>query len=123
MHDCMCFLVSISPGISVCMTGQVPDAWDEIVPVQLPRFVIDRIVKVCGHELAIFKDGGLNAALTQASPVVLLPDCTGWLDGKDSSRLHLFRLCVDLKQWRGCGTIQCLFWEYPSRTKPRLTLA
>eukprot|EP00750_Incisomonas_marina_P018513 INCI2988.1.p1 GENE.INCI2988.1~~INCI2988.1.p1 ORF type:complete len:587 (+),score=114.29 INCI2988.1:1610-3370(+) len=70
----------------------VPDAWDEIVPVQLPRFVIDRIVKVCGHELAIFKDGGLNAALTQASPVVLLPNCTGWLEGKDSSRLHLFRL-------------------------------
>ena len=44
---------------------KVPNAWDEIVPVQLPRDMIDQIVAVCGNELAIFKGGGLNAALTQ----------------------------------------------------------
>ena len=30
----------------------------------------------------------------QASPVVLLPNCAGWLNGEDSSKLHLFRLYV-----------------------------
>jgi hypothetical protein len=46
---------------------QVPSAWDEMVPVQLPRHMFDHIVAVCGHEheLAIFKDGSLNAALTK----------------------------------------------------------
>ena len=59
--------LTVAPGLTNLCELQVPHAWDEIVPIQLPRSIIDRIVSVCGHELAIFKDGGLNAALTQVS--------------------------------------------------------